>query len=972
MAINNKDDYEKLAKILYPSIEASGNVYYGQTRKLTMDEILGKNELNFESHIETFKQGDQTYKSYFNWKIGPLKGAIQVESLDSNGEITLKNFPGQLQFNLFKYCDSYSSYIDDPDKDIHGTVFAKYILVKQSTPIPNIIQSASFTTYETTFSADLSGLYIADSNIIVIDNNTWFLFNDNRNFFITHEDYNDYLYIKIASRKHKSLYKDYIDKPFRITNLYNGLNTILLETDVEYHSINDRFKYNKNNEGWVDCDENNDTIINLKKGDYVELKITADAVDSKVLHFGTTGPFSISGNICSLYYADFAAIDYEFDYMNSDFFSQMFKSSTTLSDASKLSIPCQCASLSQMFYNCTNLVYPPELPATSLVDDCYSYMFYGCSSLKYVPDLSHVLELQNGCFAHMFENCTALEYPQDILPAVSLPYRCYYYMYSGCSSLKRTPLILSTSTSGNDCIKYMFNDCTSLKMSCISLQTLSIITSEYWLNNVSETGALFVTTTFDESSSANCIPQGWDIIRNDFSKLTIYNLYNGYYCDKYAYNEPYAKSILSASGSDCDTNGRGKIENQTKFNMLDVSPVISGNVNYSEYDANSGALNQEIWGYKCFNSPVSFRNGIYGDCASLTTADISSVDKIEIFQNGEPFIGYSINRFGDVIDNMHSCELKVLPRTDTFLPSYNPRAYLELLHVNSEQYTDDYKMSISQSGIYAHNKFDNNDKIRFINRKVINKDPISNTGEYSAFITSASINTDTDPDTVRFTEYIAIASAGDAYIKLIGGTDRDGNNNKEIELNADIIPNENNAIDIGNNDKKYGNIYATDVYASTFHGSLMGKTPSISKELFLTKSVINLSDCIGSIILLTLWPRRYNDTSDNTRFVDQDVVPGDNFKFYLTRPDYISNNDAMPTISDVHFVSSSIGSALKDISFAEFYTDDSISQTYIRSNISGNSTVRPRIVSDYAVTVKVLSYANGSNSKYRCVLATIC
>ena len=65
MSINNNDDYDKLARILYPSIEASGNVYYGQTRKLTMDEILGKNELNFESHIETFKQGDETYKSYF-------------------------------------------------------------------------------------------------------------------------------------------------------------------------------------------------------------------------------------------------------------------------------------------------------------------------------------------------------------------------------------------------------------------------------------------------------------------------------------------------------------------------------------------------------------------------------------------------------------------------------------------------------------------------------------------------------------------------------------------------------------------------------------------------------------------------------------------------------------------------------------------------------------------------------------------
>lgn len=43
MAINQHDDYEKLAKLLYPSIEASGNVYYGQTRKLTMNEVFNKN-----------------------------------------------------------------------------------------------------------------------------------------------------------------------------------------------------------------------------------------------------------------------------------------------------------------------------------------------------------------------------------------------------------------------------------------------------------------------------------------------------------------------------------------------------------------------------------------------------------------------------------------------------------------------------------------------------------------------------------------------------------------------------------------------------------------------------------------------------------------------------------------------------------------------------------------------------------------
>ena len=59
MAINKHDDYEALAKLLYPSIEASGNVYYGQTRKLTLDEVLKRNSLGFDSHIESFyNEGD--------------------------------------------------------------------------------------------------------------------------------------------------------------------------------------------------------------------------------------------------------------------------------------------------------------------------------------------------------------------------------------------------------------------------------------------------------------------------------------------------------------------------------------------------------------------------------------------------------------------------------------------------------------------------------------------------------------------------------------------------------------------------------------------------------------------------------------------------------------------------------------------------------------------------------------------------
>ena len=35
-----------------------------------------------------------------------------------------------------------------------------------------------------------------------------------------------------------------------------------------------------------------------------------------------------------------------------------------------------------MFNGCTNLTTAPELPATTLVQNCYNNMFYGCTNLN--------------------------------------------------------------------------------------------------------------------------------------------------------------------------------------------------------------------------------------------------------------------------------------------------------------------------------------------------------------------------------------------------------------------------------------------------------------------------------------------------------------------------------------------------------------------------------------------------------------
>ena len=62
-----------------------------------------------------------------------------------------------------------------------------------------------------------------------------------------------------------------------------------------------------------------------------------------------------------------------------------------------------------MFYLCSALEKAPELPATTLADDCYSGMFMKCTSLGKAPELP-AKELTDNCYAYMFNGCTNLNY----------------------------------------------------------------------------------------------------------------------------------------------------------------------------------------------------------------------------------------------------------------------------------------------------------------------------------------------------------------------------------------------------------------------------------------------------------------------------------------------------------------------------------------------------------------------------------
>lgn len=122
-----------------------------------------------------------------------------------------------------------------------------------------------------------------------------------------------------------------------------------------------------------------------------------------------------------------------------------------------------------MFYNCTNLISAPELPALTLTPDCYYNLFFGCTGLTRAPALP-ATSLATRCYFGMFERCTGLT-SIPILPATVLPDECYRYMFQYCTQIKlsavqtneyktayRIPEI-GNGTAGTDALTNMFNGC---------------------------------------------------------------------------------------------------------------------------------------------------------------------------------------------------------------------------------------------------------------------------------------------------------------------------------------------------------------------------------------------------------------------------------------------------------------------------------------------------------------------------------
>ena len=498
MSVNSNCDYEALAKLLYPSIEASGNVYYGQTRKLTMDEVFDKYKGGFESHIESRRVEDISseygfkYEKYFCWTIGPLSGEFCIDG-DGDHHIQMEIYP---------------------------LYYAKYLLNKTIVAEENVLNSGSYNSYHYDIEPKLKKVFYHGGKN-PCDDNPW----DGKSFYIVKDGDDYYLYVAIingVSDNAELLPEEYDpDNPlcFVASNDVGFSLSLKLESfgNVTHKDI---YEYSYDKATWSDFNIDS-TIVPIGPSvgqNYLRVYVRfKNGAEKDVYNNLTTyvrfitdsvqgqGHIDVHGDIRSIQQDANELQPYEF----SNLFSK-FKELIKLPD-----LPCKTLAegcYTFMFAQCINVIDPPRLYAERMVDDCYTAMFSRCTKLRSTPLLNST-RLANNCYNGMFIGCTSLS-KASVLPAESVPINAYSTMFSQCTSLKYGPYIFGSDIKNRACLS-MFTASSNLQHVYCPVGNLTSGTDSFmvWLPNSSSV----LHTSADAEWSATdttIIPSGCTIVRD--------------------------------------------------------------------------------------------------------------------------------------------------------------------------------------------------------------------------------------------------------------------------------------------------------------------------------------------------------------------------------------------------------------------------------------------------------------------------
>ena len=251
-----------------------------------------------------------------------------------------------------------------------------------------------------------------------------------------------------------------VSGPLCFTAEQDGSSVSLIGWNDDMYEQIDIFaslQYSTDNSTWQEWDGR---VINLAAGQKVYIKALNPNPNGMAKNDGMQyhkfifeGKIAASGNIQYLLEDTGSRTDvpaYAYDYM--------FSGCTSLASAPELpatTLANNC--YSGMFSSCTNLTQAPALPATTLADYCYGDMFSNCTSLTSAPELP-ATTLDYGCYSGMFNGCTSLASAPE-LPATTLANNCYDYMFKGCTNLTQAPALPAT-TLASLCYNNMFKGCT--------------------------------------------------------------------------------------------------------------------------------------------------------------------------------------------------------------------------------------------------------------------------------------------------------------------------------------------------------------------------------------------------------------------------------------------------------------------------------------------------------------------------------
>lgn len=283
---------------------------------------------------------------------------------------------------------------------------------------------------------------------------------------------------------------------------------------------NDNLKtisYRKDNSlNWTDITSTTaGTSFNVDAGDKILFKgeNTNYAISDNNYNgfLGSTAVYNVYGNIMSLVGGDnFSGLTT----LNSAFtFHSLFRT-TKVNDATNLVLPATVLSIwcYKSMFESSRLVFPPKLPATTLVEKCYYGMFYGCTGLTSAPELP-ATTLAVGCYQQMFQNCTSLT-TAPVLSATTLANSCYVGMFRDCESLATAPELPAT-TLVNGCYQQMFYGCHHLNyIKCLATNISASNSRSNWVQSTSYSGTFVKSAGISEATwgrGTSGIPNNWTV-----------------------------------------------------------------------------------------------------------------------------------------------------------------------------------------------------------------------------------------------------------------------------------------------------------------------------------------------------------------------------------------------------------------------------------------------------------------------------